>query len=238
MPHRAAVARPRYPRSMVAPSAETPWRALTPEDVAAFLGNGADDAGARWWLSGGVALDRFVGAPIRERENIDVSTIPADLEAIIAALPAGLSAWVWRADDEPLVAWGDVDRESDIQRVLVHDDALGAWVLRVNVEDGAPRAWMYRRDPRLQVPWDAAVRDLDGIPTGAPEIQLVWKALRPRPEDDIDKDAVLPSLSPEAVSLFETALLRIHPHSTWSIHVRSPLFPARPSWNRRPGAES
>lgn len=231
---------------MPEPAAADPWSALTPEGVAAALGAAAlcaaalgaavTDGAPRWWLSGGAALDRFVGAPIRDRENIDVSTIPAHLASVIAGLPAGLSAWVWQDDDEPLIAWAEADPASDIQRVLVRDDARGVWVLRINVEDGAARAWMYRRDPRLQVPWDAAVINRDGIPTGAPEIQLVWKALRPRPEDDVDKDAVLPRLSPEAVTFFETALLRIHPHSTWSIHVRSPVFPARPSWNRRPGA--
>ena len=210
-------------------AAETPWSALAPEAVAAIFGPGETP---RWWLSGGVALDRFVGAPIRDRENIDVSTIPGDLEAVVAALPDGLSAWVWESDDEPLIAWADADPASDIQRLLIHDDARAVWVLRINVEDGAARAWMYRRDARVQVPWEAAVHDLDGIPTGAPEIQLVWKALRPRPEDDVDKDAVLPRLDPDAVRFFETALLRIHPHSTWSIHVRTPLFPARPSWNR------
>lgn len=218
---------------MPSPAVDRPWDALAPEAVAAILGGGE---APRWWLSGGVALDRFVGAPIRERDNIDVSTIPTSLEAVVARLPDGLSAWAWRADDGPLLAWADVDPASDIQRVLVHDDDRGVWVLRINVEDGASPAWMYRRDPRLQVPWDAAVHDVGGIPTGAPEIQLVWKALRPRPEDDADKDAVLPRLDAEAVRFFETALLRIHPHSTWSIHVRTPLFPARPSWNRRPGA--
>lgn len=100
------------------------------------------------------------------------------------------------------------------------------------MEDGSDRAWLYRRDSRLQLPWDAAVLDLDGIPTGAPEVQLVWKALRPRPEDDLDKDAVLPHLSEEKRSWWQRAILTIHPHSTWAIHVRSPLTPAKSSWNR------
>ena len=123
--------------------------------------------------------------------------------------------------------------DTDLQPVLVRDDAKNVWVLQVNVEDGAPRAWVYKRDPRLTLPWDRAVLDVDGIPTGAPEVQLVWKALRPRAEDTVDKDAVLPGLTPEAVTFYETALLRIHPHSTWAIHVRSPFAPAKASWNQK-----
>lgn len=208
------------------PVSETPWRPLDPRGVAALFA----DVDARWWLSGGAALDAWHGAPIRDRENIDVSTVPASLPALIQALPDGYSAWATVGDE--LVAWDAVPEGADIQPVLVRDDAAGAWVLQINVEDGAPRVWVYKRDPRLQLPWDRAVIDIDGIPTGAPEVQLVWKALRPRPEDDVDKDAVLPSLSEDAQTFFTTALLRIHPHSTWSIHVRSPFAPAKASWNR------
>jgi hypothetical protein len=59
--------------------------------------------------------------------------------------------------------------------------------------------------------------------------------LRPRPEDDLDKDVVLPQLSDEARSWFERAILSVHPHSNWSIHVRSPFAPAKASWNRKNG---
>ena len=139
---------------------------------------------------------------------------------------------MWATVDGEVRPWAEASAEEDLQPVLVHDDAMEAWVLQVNVEDGAPRAWMYKRDPRLTLPWDRAVLDLGGIPTGAPEVQLVWKALRPRPEDDLDKDAVLPTLAGEARTFFETALLRIHPHSSWTIPIRSPFAPAKASWNR------
>ena len=87
-------------------------------------------------------------------------------------------------------------------------------------------------DARLQLPWDRAVLDVGGVPTGAPEVQLLWKCFSVRPEDDVDKDAVLPLLSADARAWWEKALLRIHPHSSWTIPVRSPMFPARASWNR------
>lgn len=205
------------------------WNSLPPQAVAELLA----DAPVRWWLSGGVALDRWLGEPIRERRNIDVSVVHADLPALVASLPDGYDAWAVR--DEELVPFAEVSVDDEVQPVLVRDVEAGAWVLRINVEDGAPRAWVYKRDPRLQLPWERAVLDVDGIPTGAPEVQLVWKALRPRPEDDVDKDAVLPKLSEEATAWYERCILSIHPHSSWSIHVRSPFYPAKASWNRKKG---
>jgi hypothetical protein len=213
-----------------APTAETWWEPLAPPAVADLLA----PTTARWWLSGGVALDRWLGRAIRERPNTDVSTTSADLARLVADLPAPFRAWVpaGEGEDDGVVAWADAPRDGDPQPVRIHDDERGAWVLQVNVEDGSDRAWMYRRDPRLQLPWDDAVRGVDGIPTGAPEVQLVWKALRPRPEDDFDRDAVLPALSAEARAWWERALLSVHPHSSWTIPLRSPNFPARASWNR------
>ncbi len=201
---------------------------LTPEGVAELLGGTT----SRWWLSGGVALDHWLGRPIRARANTDASTTSADVRGVIEALPPEYSVWAPNGDDA-VIPWADAAPDADLQPLRIRDERTGAWVLQLNVEDGIERVWLYRRDPRLQLPWDRAVLDVDGIPTGAPEVQLLWKALRPRPEDEIDKDAVFPELSEEARAWFERAILSIHPHSTWSIHVRSPFAPAKASWNRR-----
>ncbi len=214
--------------------ADSPWAPLDADGVAAAL----SAASVRWWLSGGAALDRWLGRGIRPRDNVDVSVVASDLAALVAALPPGLTAWA-PADGarEPgeevvLVPFADAPQDADLQPVLVRDDRSGAWVLQINAEDGAPRVWVYKRDPRLTLPWDRAVLDIDGIPTGAPEVQLVWKALRPRPEDDLDMHAVAPALPDAARAFYETALLRIHPHSSWTIPIRSPFAPAKASWNR------
>lgn len=210
------------------PTSATPWAPLEPNAVARLLGS----TSVRWWLSGGAALDLWLGRTIRPRPNIDVSVVAADLVELVRDLPPGFSAWVPDDGDAAVTSFADIPTDADPQPVRIRDDARNVWVLQVNVEDGAPRAWVYKRDPRLQLPWDRAVLDIAGIPTGAPEVQLVWKALRPRPEDDVDKDAVVAALSEDARAWYERAILSIHPHSSWSIHVRSPFAPAKASWNR------
>lgn len=205
------------------PAAHTAWQPWTPRQAAEHLAGGA----ARWWVSGGSAIDLYLGRPA-ERDDLDLSTTAADLRPLCASLPDGVSAW---ADLEgSLLPLAKVPDDADLQRVLLHQ--ADAWVAELHIEDGAPKAWLYRRDPRLQLPWDKAIIDVDTIPTGAPEVQLLWKALRPTPRDDADLAAVLPGLTDQQRSWLDTALLRIHPHSSWAIHVRSPFAPAKASWNR------
>lgn len=208
------------------PSRETAWMRLDAASVADLLA----DAPVRWWLSEGSAYDQWHGEPLRVRDRTTISVVGSTLGELVDALPEGMSLWLAAGDE--LVAWEDLPPDADILAVQVFDEAMDAWVLQVNLEDGTADRWVYRRDPRLQLPWDRAVLDVDGVPTGAPEVQLVWKALRPDPDDEADKDVVLPALSEDAREWWEKAILSIHPHSTWSIHVRSPFAPAKASWNR------
>lgn len=209
------------------PSTGAPWAPLSVDDLTALFG----DVAARWWLSGGVALEHWLGEPIREQSNIDISTLPGDLATIMGALPANLHAWAVLEDG--LIAFADVPADADLQTIGIHDADRDVWVLQVHVEDGTADRWLYRRDPRLGIPWDEAVLDVGGVPTGAPGIQLLWKTLRPRPQDEVDRDAVLPALSEEERARLERDTLSIHPHSTWAIHARSPFAPAKASWNRK-----
>ncbi|GGD65917.1 hypothetical protein GCM10007269_06430 [Microbacterium murale] len=55
--------------------------------------------------------------------------------------------------------FADAPQDADLQPVLIRDEKADAWVLQVNAEDGAPCAWVYKRDPRLTLPWDRAVLD-------------------------------------------------------------------------------
>ena len=98
------------------------WNSLPPQAVAELLA----DAPVRWWLSGGVALDRWLGEPIRERRNTDVSVVHADLPALVASLPDGYDAWAVR--DEELVPFAEVSVEDEVQPVLVRDVEAGALI--------------------------------------------------------------------------------------------------------------
>jgi hypothetical protein len=53
----------------------------------------------------------------------------------------------------------------------------GSWCLDVTLAEGDSEAWVYRRDPRIRVPWPQAVLSTaDGVPYLAPELQLLFKS--------------------------------------------------------------
>src|SRR4051794_30439166 len=137
------------------PTPATRWEPLEPQAVAELLAS----ASVRWWLSGGVALDRWLGRAIRPRLNTDVSVVAADRAELVASLPVGFTVWVPSDDGtsgrdasgddgDDLIPFADVPADADLQSVFVRDDTKDVWVLRVNVEDGASSAWVYKRDPR------------------------------------------------------------------------------------------
>ncbi len=74
-------------------------------------------------------------------------------------------------------------------------NAKRPWALDVTIGEGDGDAWIYRRDPRVRVPWDIAVlHTLEGVPCLAPELQLLYKSKAPRERDDFDAEQVVPEL--------------------------------------------
>ena len=91
---------------------------------------------------------------------------------------------------------------SDVLEAGLHQNNLwcrrstdGPWQLDVTIGEGDEERWIYRRDPRIWLPWSQAVlRTASGVPYLAPELQLLFKAKNPRPRDDVDAQVVIPML--------------------------------------------
>jgi hypothetical protein len=187
------------------------WQPLEVATVAAMLGL----SDARWWLSGGCAIDHWLGRTTRTHGDIDVSTLRSGVQQLLAVLPTGL---------EPVAAMsGELRRLADhvddpaLRNIWVRDGEH--WVLQINVEDGDERCWRYRRDPRITLPWDRAVADVRTVPTGTPATQLLWKSAAPRPCDDADCAAVRHVLSGDERDWLRGAIRTAHPDSPWALTI-------------------
>ena len=195
------------------------WDPLEPPQVAALFSASA----VRWWIAGGRAAR--VGAPVRHHEDTDVAVRMQDL----GELRAALRDWhLWEANSgtlRPLLP-GDTLTEG-CDQLWARRDAHHPWQLDFALDPSTDR-WVFKRDPRVRLPWDRAVRTVHGVPFLRPEVALVYKAHLDRPKDRADLAAAC--LDPGARAWLASTLEQLGQH-TWARLARAGVTepgPVRP----------
>jgi hypothetical protein len=188
------------------------WCPLSVDEVRPVL------AGSRAWLSGGVALDLWLGITSRPHGDIDISVLADDWPRLAAMLPARLRPYA--AQSGWLTPLDEATTDEPIENIWCLDELRGAWRLQVNIETGDAERWTYRRDPGIHRPWSEAVIDVDGVRMVAPAVQLLWKSLSPEPKDDADLRLVNPLLPAVERTWLADSIASAHPDSRWVRTVR------------------
>ena len=90
------------------------------------------------------------------------------------------------------------------------------------LDDSRDDIWLFRRAPEIRRPLSELVRVTPvGIPYLAPEIQLLYKAKRPRQRDVVDFNRTLPRLDVDSREWLLRALLVVHPQHEWINALRA-----------------
>jgi hypothetical protein len=168
-----------------------------------------------WWLSGGEALDVFVGRSTRAHADIDISLRRSDLPDFRAFTSSHLTLKI--AHDGQLHELTDLPIADAVNGLWARESAGGPWRLQVNLEPVDNDEWCYRRNPRVRLPVETLIRrrDADGLPYVAPAVQLLWKAKDTRPKDERDFETVAPLLTTDERRWLTDAIARSHPESAW-----------------------
>jgi hypothetical protein len=167
-----------------------------------------------WWLSGGEALDVFVGRPTRPHGDTDISLRRCDLHAFQCFLAGRMELQVAR--DGRLSDLPDGPTGDDVHGLWARDTASGPWRLQVNLEPVERGEWIYRREPSVRLELEHVIRYRDdGLPYVAPAVQLLWKAKDTRPQDEHDFAAVVPLLDADERAWLAETIARCHPESAW-----------------------
>ena len=166
------------------------WEPATPEEVAAILA----ECEAPFWIAGGYAIEFAVGRAFRAHDDIDVLMLRRDQWKAKTAL----SGWdLWVADPPgTLRPWPQGEwLPEGIHDVWCRRAPGGPWRLQIMLDGSEGGQWLSRRNPDVRRPIEALGGvSPGGIPYLTPEIQLYYKAKQPRPKDEMDFVAVLPSL--------------------------------------------
>ncbi len=184
------------------------------------LAHALADAAARWAIAGGWALDLLAGTPARHHDDVDVAVDAAAAPAVLDALAGhgARAAWVIAGTPARYVPrkTGETHPGGGHQ---AHARRGDTW-FDVVIEPWTDTQWRYRRDPRITLPLDRAIRhtNVDGVdvPIMAPEAVLLFKATTggrrvPRPKDDADLPRALPWLDADARAWLQAALPAGHP---------------------------
>ena len=172
-----------------------------------------------WFVSGGWAIDLFLGTITREHADVEIGIFRSDqaelhqrfkgwtLEKVVPFDPVG--AWVpWTAGEE---------LQLPIHQVRATPPAPESEpAIEFLLNERTETSWRSRRHAGLVRPYEEAVITSQfGIPILAPEIQLLFKAKQTRPKDHADFVAAVSLLSPTQRSWLQIALAQYHPDHPW-----------------------
>jgi hypothetical protein len=191
------------------------WEPFTVDKVAAVMGT----TDAVWWLSGGQALDRFVGRVTRAHGDIDVSIRRGDLARTAERLGDRLELKI--ASGGRLYDLDAGPAAESVHGLWARDRGGGGWRVQINLEPVDGDDWVFRRDPRVRRPLREVVHDLEGLPCVNPAVQLLWKAKEPLPKDETDLANVLPLLPPDERAWLQAAIALAHPDCPWRSRIES-----------------
>jgi hypothetical protein len=166
------------------------WEPLSVDATAGMFGA----APFRWWIGGGRALELHLDRSWRAHDDTDVGMCRRDASALRSVL-AGWDIHVAAAGR--LTPWDgeDLSAARNQNNLWCRRRAGAPWQLDVTLGDGDDEQWIYRRDPRIRMPWSRAVlHTAGGIPYLAPHLQLLYKSKEPREKDDLDAAVVIPLL--------------------------------------------
>jgi hypothetical protein len=192
-----------------------------------------------WWVAGGWAIDAWAGGASRKHEDIEISVLRQDLEALqmhlhslgwrlerFAPGPHG-GSWVPLAPGEAVAL-----PHFQLRARRQVEDSVGVREADDGAESTAPREfeiflndleddheggrWVSRRHATVVLPLAALVVGSPlGLPVLAPEVQLLYKAKYHRPKDEHDFRRALPLLSAAQRAWLAGTLREYHPDDPW-----------------------
>jgi hypothetical protein len=179
-----------------------------------------DEFDRPWFISGGWAIDLFVGRATRDHDDIEFGVFFPDQ----AAIRRHLADWaLYRPDSGqwlPLAA--DDEVRLPAHQIQARSATRPPFQLDVFLNPRVGDDWLSRRHARLRVPaTEVATHSLGaagepaGIPFLVPEIQLLYKAKAHRPKDDADFAVALPHLDARRRAWLRMGLEAFHPDDPW-----------------------
>jgi hypothetical protein len=184
-----------------------------------------------WFLTGGWAVDAWLGRQTRDHGDVDITVFYHDQHAVFEHF----SEWTLVAHDPGVPDDTNEPWNGRTVDMPAHIHVRGAAVdLEVIFNERSGEEWVLNREVPLALPLErSTILSGWGIPTAPPEVVLFFKAGgdltaaaldavdgSPRPRDEQDFLALLPVLTNPARAWLRDALARTRPHHPWLTRLR------------------
>ena len=173
-----------------------------------------------WFVSGGWAIDLFVGRVTREHEDIEIGAFFPHQDALRRHLAGWELARIRNDAAEPWAAGDPIELPEFQLQARSARRAPNVFDIFFNPLDGDE--WVSRRHRGMRRPaaeiearTAAHGRVPANVPFLVPEVQLLYKAKYHRPKDDADFEAAVGSMTAAQRRWLRETLARHHPGDAW-----------------------
>ena len=187
-----------------------PWLAVSPGEGASWFAA----LSLPWWIAGGWALDLFAGLQSRQHKDLDVGILRKDALRVLSHL----ATWEVFEAKHGMLTRLDAGQQPrvDVFSLWCRPARTHDWALELMLDETDDEQWVYRRQPRIRCPLQAAIRRSPrGIPYLSPEIQLLYKSYRIRTQDRFDFEHIRPKLAPSSRDWLRDSLRLMNPVHPW-----------------------
>ena len=164
-----------------------------------------------WWYAGGWALDMFLGRQTRPHKDIEIAIARNDQQHL---LPLPDLAGVEYVEHHERKPWRGAILELPVHELYARFYSGAEVEVLLNEFDGAD--WVYRRNKDIRLPR----AKLEGQRFLPPEVVMLYKSKKPRPQDEQDFAAVLGALSPEQKTWLADSIARDYPAHSWLLKLK------------------
>ena len=160
--------------------------------------------GLEWILAGGFALELYYGANYRPHEDIDIIIKRSNQKKLIQYFDLDQLFIAYRGNLTPF----SIDKfyEKPIQDIWVLSEDRESWCLQIMLVDEAKGNWLYKRNSKISLPFEAIYFEKEAIKTLKPEIQLLYKSKDIRAKDQLDFEMIYGLLSKKAKEWLKRSL--------------------------------
>ncbi len=152
--------------------------------------------GLEWILAGGFALELYCGTNYRPHEDIDIIIKRSNQKRLIQYFDLDQLFIAYRGNLTPFST--DEFYKKPIQDIWVLSEDGQNWCLQIMLVDEAEGNWIYKRNSKIQLPFEVIYFEREGIKALKPEIQFLYKSKNIRAKDQLDFEMIYGQLSKKA----------------------------------------